>query len=140
LPTPAVLASDRSAPGVPANVLSPVTAPAPPARVPVPDPGPAIPARPTGGQVIEPKLISRPTPQMPSLAKIRGIYGSVKIAATVDKSGNVTNVKMVTGNPLLATAARDVVLQSHYSPGMLNGQPTEVPVEIEVVFKEGAGN
>jgi len=139
LPAPAVFATDRNAPSVPANVLSPVAAPTPPppARVAVPDPGPAIAPRPTGGQVTEPKLISRPTPVLPSIAKTRGIYGSVKIAATVDARGVVTDVKVMGGNPILAAAARDVVIQSRYQPGTLNGKATNVPVEIEVVFKEG---
>ena len=85
----------------------------------------------------EPKLISRPTPVMPAIAKTRGIYGTVKIEATVDKQGNVTNVKVMVRKPDSCFVARDAVIQSKYQPGTLNGQPTDVPVEIQIVFKEG---
>ncbi len=130
-----VVAANRDVPGLPANFLSPVTAPVPPARAPVPDAGPA--PRPAGGHVTEPKLIRRPTPVWPAVAKARGIYGTVKIQAIVDKQGNVTNVKVTSGNPILATVAKDAVLQSRYEPGKLNGEPTETPVEIQIVFAGG---
>lgn len=136
LPTPTVLVSDRVAPSLPANVLSPVADPAPPSRVPVPDPGPA--PRPSGGHVTEPKLISHPTPVMPAAAKARNMYGMVKLSATVDKRGNVTNVKPLAGNPMLVTVAKEAVLQWRYQPATLNGEPTDAPVEIQIVFTEGA--
>jgi TonB family protein len=134
-PGPASNPSNRDEIGLPANFLSPVSAPAPPARVPVPDAGPA--PRPTGGRVTQPKLIVRPAPVVPAIAKARGIYGTVKLEAIVDKKGAVTHVKVISGNPVLATVAREAVLQSRYEPGTLNDEPTDVPVEIQIVFAGG---
>jgi TonB family protein len=93
----------------------------------------------SGGRVTEPKLLSRPTPVWPAIAKSRALSGTVILQAIVDKKGAVTNVKVTEGNPILAESAKDAVLHSRYEPGLLNGQPTDVPVEIHIVFK-GSGD
>ncbi|HEV3331428.1 MAG TPA: TonB family protein [Bryobacteraceae bacterium] len=132
-PSPTVAAS--AAPGLPANVLPAPTVPAEPGRVLVPDPGPA--PRAEGGHVTQPKLISRVVPVLPTLAKARNVYGTVKLEATVDKQGHLGNVKTVSGNPMLIPVAREAVLQWRYEPATLNGQPTESPVEIQITFEPG---
>ena len=133
-PPPSATVAASAAASLPFNVLPSPAAPAPPVRV-VPDPGPA--RRELGGRLTQPKLIQRPVPVMPAIAKAQGMYGTVRIAATVDTKGKVTNVKVLSGNPVLAAAAKDAVLQARYEPATLNGQPTESPVEIQIVFATG---
>jgi len=41
---------------------------------------------------------------------------------------------VVTGNPLLASAAIDAVKQWRYKPFLLNGEPVEVETLVEVNF------
>ena len=72
-----------------------------------------------------------------AIARTLGIYGTVIIQATVNKRGEVTDANVVSGNPILAAAAKEAVLRSRYQPGTLNGQPIEVPVEIQIAFTGG---
>jgi protein TonB len=81
------------------------------------------------------KLLSRPLPVLPAIAKQRGLYGVVTLSATVDKQGAVSNVKVVRGYPALGAAARDAVLKSRYQPATLDGQPIESSIQIEVSFE-----
>jgi protein TonB len=132
-----VVVYDSGASGVPASVLAPVDLPAPPpGNPPVATPEPAAPPAPKiGGSVQEPKLISSPQPALPELAKTRNMSGSVKLDATIDQRGTVTNVAVVSGNPILASAAKDAVMRWRYRPATLNGQPVEVHATIQVVFE-----
>jgi TonB family protein len=61
--------------------------------------------------------------------------GIVQLLATVSKSGNISNVRVLGGDPTLAQAAADAVLRWKYRPYLLNGQPVEIETQISVVFK-----
>ena len=93
------------------------------------------PKAPSGGKYMPAKLLSRPLPILPAIAKQRGLYGVVTLSATVDKQGAVSNAKVVSGYPALGAAARDAVLKSRYQPATLDGQPIESPIQIEVSFE-----
>ncbi len=122
---------------LPASVTPPLRAPAPPPReapaVSPPEPS----ARPAGGELQPVKAISLPAPAMPLFAKERGIGGVVNLEATVDKQGAVTKVKVLSGNPLLVPAAVDGVKKWRYQPAMLNGQPIEADIRVELRFEAG---
>src|SRR5712692_1985548 len=90
-----------------------------------------------GGNFQEPRLISGPPPQMPLLAKERRIYGAVKLEATISKDGTVKHVNVLGGHPFLTMAARDAALKRSYRPALLNGEPFEVKVPIQMVFEPG---
>jgi TonB family protein len=66
---------------------------------------------------------------------MRNISGTVKLDATIDKRGAITNVAVVSGNPILAVAAKDAVMRWRYQPATLNGQPVEFHAAIQVVFE-----
>jgi periplasmic protein TonB len=138
-PGTAVVVYESGASGVPASVLAPVDLPAPPpSKPPVATPETVAPPAPKiGGNVQEPKLISSPQPVIPEIAKMRSISGIVKLDATIDKRGVVTNVAVVSGNAILATAAKDAVQRWRYQPATLNGQPLEFHAAIQVVFESG---
>ena len=119
---------------LPAAAITPLQAPAPPVRT-VPAPAPQAPAaRPAGGNLQPVRPISVPPPVLPFLAKQQRISGTVTLGATVDKRGAVTNIKIISGNPLLTGAARDAVAKWFYKPATLNGQPIEAEIRIEVRF------
>jgi protein TonB len=44
-------------------------------------------------------------------------------------------MKVISGNPTLAQAAKDAVRQWRYSPYLLNGKPVSVQTRITVSFK-----
>jgi hypothetical protein len=47
----------------------------------------------------------------------------------IDAQGDVTEMKLVRGNPLLVTAAFNAVRQRKYQPTLLNG----IPVAVDIV-------
>jgi periplasmic protein TonB len=70
----------------------------------------------------------------PILAKAVHVHGDVVIDSVIDPNGNVTQMKLVSGNPLLVTAAFDAVGQWKYQPTLLNGTPVAVEMQVTVHF------
>jgi TonB family protein len=60
---------------------------------------------------------SRVAPVYPEIAKRMKIAGAVKVEATVDPEGKVTDAKAVSGNRILSTAAEDAVRRWKFEPG-----------------------
>jgi TonB family protein len=79
-------------------------------------------------------LVRKVAPVYPSIAKTARVSGTVVLAATISKSGFVTNLQVVSGPPMLRQAAVDAVKNWAYRPYMLNNQPTEVQTTINVDF------
>jgi TonB family protein len=87
-----------------------------------------------GGNIESAKLINKPVPHYPTEAKQARIQGVVKLLAVIAKDGTVENLNVISGHPLLAPAAMEVVKQWVYQPTLLNGNPVEVETEIDVNF------
>lgn len=94
--------------------------------------------RPTGpiriGTLSEANLIRKVQPVYPPLAKSARVQGIVEFRATISKEGNIENLQLLRGHPLLVNAAKEAVLQWKYRPTMLNGEPVEVITDILVNF------
>ncbi|MDR3741482.1 MAG: energy transducer TonB [Terracidiphilus sp.] len=71
----------------------------------------------------------RVAPVYPEIAKRMRISGVVKLEVTVDADGRVLDVKPVSGNQMLSTAAQEAVKKWKFAPG--DGQAT---VQIAVNF------
>ncbi len=80
-------------------------------------------------------LLKRVAPVYPPNALRLRIEGNVQLLATISPAGNVTAVKIVSGDTLLAHAAVDAVKQWKYKPYLLNGTPVETEKPITVEFK-----
>jgi protein TonB len=104
---------------------------------PPPPPPPRITRTKVGGQVQEAKIIARPNPVYPPLARQARIQGRVQLHAIIDKDGRVGELQVVSGHPLLVKAALDAVQQWRYQPTVLNGEPVEVDTTIDVNFVLG---
>lgn len=103
-----------------------------------PPPKPEAPKRITlGGQVEAAKLINKVPPQYPEVAQSAHVTGTVVLHAVISKGGDIEQLELVSGPPLLAKAAMDAVTQWRYRPTVLNGQPVEVDTTINVVFSLG---
>jgi periplasmic protein TonB len=85
--------------------------------------------------VTAPKLIHEKKPEYPLEAREKGIQGEVVLHATVDKDGNVTDISVISGPPLLVKSAIDAVKKWKYKPAMRGNQPIEVAMTISVAFK-----
>ncbi|MCU1285076.1 MAG: outer rane transport energization protein TonB [Acidobacteriales bacterium] len=83
----------------------------------------------------EGQLLLRVQPNYPIPAKAAGIEGQVTLAAIIGKAGDIESLRVISGHPLLAGAARDAVSQWRYRPYILNGEPIEVETQITVNFK-----
>lgn len=90
---------------------------------------------PVGGEVTPAQLIKSVPPVYPPLAKTQRISGNVQIDALIDASGNVADMKIISGPPLLHRAALDAVQQWKYKPAILDGQPTSMHLTVTVQFR-----
>lgn len=77
-------------------------------------------------------LIRKIEPQYPEEARNAGITGEVRMTAIISKDGTVQNIQLISGHPLLVSAARDAVERWQYRPTLLNGNPVEVVTTITV--------
>lgn len=80
-------------------------------------------------------LVKKVAPIYPQQALQMKIQGAVQIMATISKDGNITNLKLLSGDPILARAAMDAVKQWKYQPYYLDSQPVAIQTEITVNFK-----
>lgn len=88
-----------------------------------------------GGRVKPPREIVKTTPVYPVLARQARIEGEVVLDAVIDTEGNVVNVTVVSGHPLLIEAAINCVRQWKYEPTYLNEQPISVQLIVKVSFQ-----
>ncbi len=84
-------------------------------------------------------LIHQVRPTYPALARQARIQGTVVLQAVIGKDGNIQNLKVVSGHPMLAPAALEAVKQWKYKPYYLNGEPVEVDTTINVNFTLAGG-
>jgi TonB family protein len=87
-----------------------------------------------GGRIQPAVLIRRKEPLYPEEARRAGIKGVVELVATIDKDGRVNTARTLRGDPLLAQAAEEAVLQWIYRPTMLDGTPVEAQTQVFVNF------
>ena len=83
----------------------------------------------------EPRPTYRVEPVYPALAKQTHIQGTVIVDAILDEHGNVIEMKVVSGPPLLIQAAMDAVRQWKYEPTYLNDEPVPVQLNVTVQFR-----
>jgi protein TonB len=79
-------------------------------------------------------LIHSVQPPYPVLARAARVQGDVVLRAIIDKNGNIQDLQLVTGHPMLVPSAIEAVKQWRYKPYLLNGNPVEVDTTITVIF------
>ena len=82
-------------------------------------------------------LINKVQPVYPPIARTNRIAGQVVLHALISKSGNIENLQVVSGHPMLTQSALEAVRQWKYKPYLLNGEPVEVETTIQVNFNLG---
>jgi protein TonB len=80
-------------------------------------------------------LIKKIQPTYSPQARQLRLEGKVELQANISKTGNITEVKQVSGDPILGRSAMDAVKQWKYKPYFLNGEPIEIQTQITVNFK-----
>ncbi len=84
--------------------------------------------------IMDAMLINRVEPRYPTIAQVARVSGSVVLSAVISTDGSIQSLRVVSGNPLLISAAYDAVRQWRYRPTLLNGQAVEVQTLITVNF------
>ena len=81
------------------------------------------------------KLISHSEPFYPSEARDKRVEGDVTLRATIDRTGEVIDVVPLSGNVVLAAAAKTALREWRYEPTFINGDPVETQAEVTMVFR-----
>jgi TonB family protein len=79
-------------------------------------------------------LINKVSPAYPVLARQTKVQGTVVLDANISKDGTVESLKVITGHPLLISAAIESAKQLRYRPYHQNGQPVAFNTRIAVRF------
>jgi len=112
--------------GIAASSVNPTAPPAPALRVTAP-----IQASSGGGKL--PQLLVRVIPQYPPVAKQTHTEGDVMLEIGVDKAGNVTDAKVLSGPAVLRIAAIGAVKRWKYQP--VEGQTSSVKMTVTIQFR-----
>jgi len=80
------------------------------------------------------QLLRRVDPEYPAAARQARIQGIVRFHATIGTDGRVERLRLLSGHPLLAPAARHAARQWVYRPTLLRGQAVRVRTIIEIGF------
>ena len=70
----------------------------------------------------------------PDSARNAGIQGGVVLKVVVAETGDVKEVVVVSGDPLLAQAAVDAMKQWKYKPYLVDGVPVEMETQVSINF------
>lgn len=79
-------------------------------------------------------LVKKVQPVYPANALRLRLEGPIQLLATISKTGDISAVKVLSGEPQLARAAVAAVKQWKYKPYLLNGSPVEIQTPITVKF------
>jgi periplasmic protein TonB len=107
-----------------ASLRPPVTLPAPPATI----------RQFRTSSMLQGSLAHRVEPVYPPMARIARVQGAVVLEAVISKTGTIENLRLISGHPLLVSAAIEAVSQWRYRPYLLNGEAIEVETQITVNF------
>jgi protein TonB len=80
-------------------------------------------------------LVKRVPPSYPPTAIQMRKEGIVELLATISRTGAISKIRVLSGDPTLAKAATDAVHQWKYRPYLLNNEPVEIETQITVNFK-----
>lgn len=80
-------------------------------------------------------LVKKVPPVYPPHALQMRVEGTVQLVAHISRAGDITDIKVLSGDALLAQAAVDAVKQWKYKPYYLDSQPVEIQTQITVNFK-----
>jgi TonB family protein len=86
-------------------------------------------------EVAEGSLLQRVEPQYPEEARRQRIQGAVVLEVRIGRDGGIEEVKLVSGQPLLANAAMAAVKQWRFKPRLVKGQPVGMQTRVTLNFR-----
>ena len=79
-------------------------------------------------------LIKKVQPKYPEEARKKHVEGTVVMKTIISRDGDVQELTVVSGDPLLVPAALEAAKQWKYKPYLLNGEPVEIATQIMMIF------
>jgi len=101
-----------------------------------PEPGPAVAHQPARLQAGE--LVSYVEPRYPRRGDRYGLTETVKVRATIGPSGQVMDVRPVSGPILLLSPAMSAIRVWRYKPTLLNKRPVQAQQDVTIEFRPPA--
>ena len=80
------------------------------------------------------RLVHYVRPVYPQEAKNNRIQGTVTLRVVITKTGEVHDIEVLNGNPLLIPAAVSAAKQWRYSPCTINSEAVEVRTSLDINF------
>jgi protein TonB len=81
----------------------------------------------------------RVDPAYPQAALKASVHGLVELQVKISQTGEVQNVQLVSGDPVLASSAIEAVKQWHYKPDLLNGAAMTVYTKVTLNYELSSG-
>jgi TonB family protein len=78
------------------------------------------------GDTLEARLVSKPEPTYPPVAKAARAEGNVTVQVLVDEEGKVISASATSGHPLLRASAVAAARQARFDPTLVAGKPVRV--------------
>jgi TonB family protein len=140
---PNTLPSPPALPNTPVLSIDPARA----SQASPPAPDASAPAQSPGGIVVDGRaltgtdrfnpahLLYHFDPDYPPEAKQQNIEGTVTLRLSINASGSVDSVRLLSGPPLLVPAAISAVKNWRYLPALLNGEPVKSEQDVSVGFR-----
>jgi protein TonB len=119
--------------GTETGLFSTLGASSPPVVKPAPSKGPVH----VSSGVATGQLLAPIQPVYPAIAKAAHIQGTVVVQAVIAKDGRIEQLRVISGPPMLQSAATEAIQKARYRPFLLNGEPVAVETTINVVFTMG---
>jgi protein TonB len=79
--------------------------------------------------------VKKTPPEYPVMAKQMHVMGKVEVTVTIDAEGNVTDVKVNSGNALLTGTVVSALKKWKFTPFTQDGTPTTAVAALEFDFK-----
>jgi len=79
-------------------------------------------------------LLRRVEPEYPEQARVQRVQGTVLLDVRISRDGAVQEIKLLSGDPLLAEAAMAAVRQWQFKPHTVNGLAVEMETKITLRF------
>jgi protein TonB len=102
-----------------------------------PPPAPAAAPIRIGGDIREPRKVRHVAPVYPRTARDARVQGLVILECVISPRGEVADVKVLRGVPLLTEAAVEAVRHWTYTPTLVGGVPVSVVMTVTVQFNLG---
>ena len=80
--------------------------------------------------------LKKPSPEYSPMAKQMRIQGDVEVEVKIAESGEVSDVKVVTGNPMLSTTVVKAMKDWKFTPFTEDGKPAAAVANLRFTFKQ----